>query len=144
MRNGCVARIRHEPHHAAGTGANVDTIRLRKKGIARGNVERFGNSAAAENEKPSLWFRFQTPGGVCGQIDPFEYEVWAGNEKPPLGGKLIRPHLKISRPGVGHHDGVFDMKLTVPAGIEQAECRVAPLLEFRNDETRADGVNGSR
>ena len=35
------------------------------------------------------------------------------------------------------------MKLTFPTEIEQTECRVASLLEFRNDETRANRVNRS-
>ena len=143
MRNRAAARVRHEAHHAAGAGVNVDTIRLRKKGIARGKFERSGDGAAAENEKPGLSFRFQIPRGICVQIDPLEDEVRVGNQQPPFGGKLVRLHLKISRPGVRHHDGVFDVKFTLPAVIEQTECHVAPLLEFGNDETRADRVNCS-
>ena len=69
--------------------SDVDAVRLRKKGIARDNVERSGDSTAAENEKPGLSFRFQIPRGIWRQIDPFEYEVWVGNEKPPFGGKLV-------------------------------------------------------
>ena len=126
-----------------GAGVYVDAVRLRKNGIARGNVERSGDGAAAENEKPSLSFRFQTPSGIWRQIDPFEYEVRVGNEKPPFGGKLARSHLKISRSGVRHRDGVFDVKFTLPPVIEQTECRVAPLLKFCNDEAGANRVNRS-
>ena len=113
MRNRAAARVRHEAHHADGAGVNVDAVRLREKGVARDNVKRSSDSTAAENEKPGLSFSFQTPRGIWRQIDPFEYEVWTGNEKPPLGGKLVRSRLKISRSGVRDHDGVFDVKLTI-------------------------------
>ena len=143
MWNRAAARVRHEAHHAAGAGMYLDAVRLREKGIARDNIERSGDGTAAENEKPSLSFRFQTPRGIWRQIDPLEYEMRAGNEQPPFGGKLARPHLKISRSGVRHHDGVFDVKFTLPAGIEQTERRIAALLEFCNDETGANRVNRS-
>ena len=74
-------------------------------------------------------------------LDPFECEVWIGSKKPPLGGKLVRSRLKISRSGVRGQDGVFDVKLTIPTVIEQAERRVAPLLEFCDDEAGANRVN---
>ena len=86
MRNRAAARVRHEAHHAAGAGVNVDAVRLREKGIARGNLERSGDSTAAENEKPGLSFRFQIPRGIWRQIDPLEHEMWVGNKKPPFGG----------------------------------------------------------
>ena len=111
--------------------------------LACGDLERSGHRAAAENEKPGLAFRLQGPGGVGGKIDPFEYEVWVGHEELAFSGKLARPHLKVSRSGVGHDDGIFDVKFTLPAGIEQPECRVAALLKFGNDEPGADRVNSA-
>ena len=108
-----------------------------------GNVERSGASATAENEKPGLSFRFQIPGGIRCQIDALKYEVWVGNKQPPFGGELVRMHFKISRPGVRHQDGVFDVELAMPARIEQAECGVAALLEFCNDEAGANRMNRS-
>ena len=36
------------------------------------------------------------------------------------------------------------MKFTLTAEIEQTECQVAPLLEFRNYEACANRVNRSR
>ena len=75
MRNStAAARVRYETHHADWASVNVDTVRLRKKGVALRNFERSGVSAAAENKKPSLPFRLQTPRGIWLQIDPFEYE----------------------------------------------------------------------
>ena len=44
----------------------------------------------------------------------------------------------MCRYGGGHRYGFFDMKLTLPAIIEQAECRIVALLEFCNDEARAN------
>ena len=64
-----------------------------------------------------------------------------GNEKPPFGGKLVLLNLKISRSEVGHCNGFLDMKFAFTPVIEQTECRVAPLLEFCNNETGANCVN---
>ena len=49
-----------------------------------------------------------------------------------------------SRPEVRHRDGVFDVKDTLPTVIEQAEGRVAPLLELGNDEACTNRVNRPR
>ena len=106
------------PTMPAGTGIDLDTVQLRKEGVTLCNLERSGDGAAAENEKPRLPFRFQIPGGICRQIDALKYEVRAGNKQPPFGGKLVRTHFKISRPGVRHPDGVFDVKFALPARIE--------------------------
>ena len=105
------------------------------------NVERSGASAAAENEKPGLSVRFQAPGGVWRQIDLFEHEMRIGNEKRPFVGEPVRLHLEIGRSGVRNRHCVFDMKFTLPAVIEQTKRRVAALLDFRNDEPRANRVD---
>ena len=144
MWNRAAAGVRHEADHTDRAGVYVDVVRLRKQDIACDNVELSGNGTAAENEKPGLSVRFQTPRGVWRQIDPFEYEVWVGNEKSPLHGKLVRLRLKFGRPGLRHRDGVFDVKFTLPPVIEQTECHVASLLDFRNDEACANRVNCPR
>ena len=126
-----------------GAGVYVDAVRLRENGVACGNVERSGAGAAAENEKPSLAFRLQAPGGVWRQIDPFEHEMRIGNEKRPFVGEPVRLHLEIGRSGVRHRDCVFDVKFTLPAVIEQTKRRIAALLDFRNDEPCADRVDRS-
>src|SRR5271155_1307440 len=142
MRNStAAARVRYEAHHADCASVNVDTVRLRKKGVALRNFERSGGGTAAENEQPGLPFSFQIPRGIWTQIDPFEYELWNGNKKSPFGGKPARSHLKISWSGVRHHNGAVDVKLSLPPGIEQTECRVAPLLKFCNDKTGTNRVN---
>ena len=64
VRNRAAASVRCEAHHAGRAGANVDAVRLRENGITSDNVERSGDSTAAENEKPGLSFRFQTPSGI--------------------------------------------------------------------------------
>ena len=51
--------------------------------------------------------------------------------------------LEIGRSGVRHRDCVLDVKFTLPTVIEQTKCRVAALLDFRDDESRADRVDRS-
>ena len=95
----------------------------------------------AQNEKPGLSLRLETPSGVWRQIDPLEHEVGAGDEKCPFVGEPVRSYLKMGRSGVRHRDCAFDVKLTLPTVIEQAEGCVAALLDLGNDEPRADRVN---
>ena len=143
VRNWATARVCRKAHHADRAGVYIDAVRLHENGVACGNVERSGTGSAAENETPRLSGGFLRPRGIRSQIDPFEYEVWAGNEKHPFCRKLVWLHLKISGSGVRHRDGAFDVKFTLPTVIEQTECRVAPLLEFCNYEARANRVNRS-
>src|SRR4051812_2961257 len=56
VRNRGAACIRHEAYHSGRAGVNVDAVRLRENGITSDNVERSGDSAAAENKKPGLSF----------------------------------------------------------------------------------------
>jgi hypothetical protein len=51
-------------------------------------------------------------------------------------------HTNVGPRGVCHREGAFDLKVTPAAQIEQAERRIAPLLDLSNHETRADRVNG--
>ena len=53
------------------------------------NVERSGSSAATDDEKPGLSFRFQAPGGVWRQIDPLEREVRVGRQKSSRVGQPV-------------------------------------------------------
>ena len=97
----------------------------------------------ADNKKPSFSFCCHVPRGVRRQLDPFENEVRTGNEKSPFVGESIRLYLEMGWSGVRHRDCAFDMKITLPAVIEQTKRRVAALLDFCNDEPRADRVNRS-
>ena len=85
----------------------------------------------------------RTPIGIWRQIDAFEDEMRVGNKESALCGKLVRLHLKIGRPGVRHHDSVFDVKFALATVIKQTERRVASLLELCDDQTRANRVNRS-
>ena len=142
MRNRAAARVSHEAHHADIARVNVEAVRLREQGITHGDLARIGDTSTADNEKPGFSFGIQTPGGIWSEIDPFEFKVRAGNKKGSLRGQLPRPHLTIGRSGVRHHRGIFYVKFTLGRN-RKTECHVAPLLEFRNDETRAYGVNRS-
>ena len=57
----CVCRKAYHPNCA---GADVDTVEPREDGVACASIERSNAGATADNEKPSLLFRFQKPGGV--------------------------------------------------------------------------------
>jgi hypothetical protein len=46
-------------------------------------------------------------------------------------------------PGVSNRDCVLDVRLALAAAIEQAERRVAALLDLGNDEPRADRLDRS-
>ena len=49
--------------------------------------------------------------------------------------------LDSNRPGIGNSDGVVFVQFALPAIVEQAECRVAALLNFGKHDTGADGVD---
>ena len=125
MRNRSDAGVRREGHHAVRAGVNFDAVRLSENGIGRGNVERSGDAATAQNEKPGLSFRLETPTGVWRQIDALEREVGAGDEKCALVGEPVRTYLKMCGSRFCHRDCPFDVKLTLPAVIEKAEGCVA-------------------
>ena len=144
VRNRADARVRHEarPCRSGRRGCRRGpTARKWHRRWQRRTIRR--RAPPLENEKPGLSFRFQAPSGVWRQIDPFEHEVGIGDEQRSFVGEPVRPHLKLGRSGVRHRDRAFDVKLTLPAVIEQAERRVAALLDLCDDEARADRVNRS-
>jgi hypothetical protein len=49
--------------------------------------------------------------------------------------------LDLSWPGVRGRDCILDVKGTLPTVIEETKRGVAALLDFRDDEPRADGVD---
>ena len=49
----------------------------------------------------------------------------------------------FARAGRCHRDSVFDMQLSLPSIVEQPERGVTVLLDFRENDTGADRVNGS-
>ena len=124
-------------------GVYVDAVRLSENGVARGNVERSRACVTAQNEKPGLAFRLQTPSGARRQIDPLEHEVGAGDEKGPLVRKPVRSRPKTGWSGVCHRNCFFDVKLALATVVEQTEGCVAALLDLGNDEPCADRVNCS-
>src|ERR1700719_3630879 len=47
------------------------------------------------------------------------------------------------RPRMGNRDAVVFVQLALPSKVEQAECRVATLLNFSQNDAGADGVDGA-
>src|ERR1041385_2655038 len=64
----------------------------------------------------------------------------AGNEKRPFGRNWFRLYPEFRRPRVRHGYCAFDVKFARASVIEQPKRGVAALLEFGDDEPRADCV----
>ena len=52
-------------------------------------------------------------------------------------------NASLNRPGIGNGYGVVFMQIALPAIVEQAECRVATLLDFGKHDPGAYGVDGA-
>ena len=50
---------------------------------------------------------------------------------------------RSKRPWMGNGDPVVFVQFALPAIVEQAECRVAALLNFCEHDAGADGVDGA-
>src|SRR5258708_1781849 len=65
----------------------------------------------------------------------------AGDRAGWRGGEASRTGLSLSRPRVGNSTGAFFMQFALPAVVEQAECRVATLLNLGEYDAGAYGVD---
>ena len=139
--NRVFARVGHEAYQAGRAGVQVDAVRLYEKSIARCHVERCGVGITTENEKPGFSLPVEAPRGIRRQLDPLKHEVRTGNEKRPLVSEPDRVSLDMSWPGVRRRDCILDVKGTLPTVIEETKRGVAALLDFRDDEPRADRVD---
>jgi hypothetical protein len=119
----------------------TDAIGLHKESIASGHVERFGAAVTVKNEKPSFSVPVEAPSRIPRQLDPLKHEVWTGNEHRPFGGELNRVSLDVSWPSLGGRDCILDVQGALPTMIEETKRGVAALLDFCDDEPRADGMD---
>ena len=67
----------------------------------------------------------------------------ARDEDRPVRGKARRMAWRSKRPWMGNRDAVVFVQFALPAIVEQAECRVAVLLNFGQHDAGADGVDGA-
>src|SRR5258705_10935076 len=67
----------------------------------------------------------------------------ACDKNRPLNGQTDRIRWGPKRPGVGNGDAIVDVQFTLSAVVEQAECRVAALLNLAEHDAGAEGVNGA-
>src|SRR3981081_743830 len=67
----------------------------------------------------------------------------AGDEKGSGSGEAGWIARRSKRPGVGHGDAVVFVQFARTAIVEQAEGRVAMLLNFGEHDAGADGVDGA-
>ena len=65
----------------------------------------------------------------------------ARDENRPAGGEAGRMAECAKRPRSGNRDAVVLVQFTLTAVVEQAECRVAVLLNFGEHDAGADGMN---
>jgi len=135
------ARICHEAYQAGWAGAQDDAVGLHEESIASAHVGRFGTGATAENEKPSFSFPVEAPSGIRRQLDPLNHEVRTGNEQRPFVSELNRVSLDMGWSSVRGGDCILDVQGTLPTVIEETKRDIAALLDFRDDEPRADRVD---
>src|SRR6187397_2790513 len=67
----------------------------------------------------------------------------AGDQNRPLGSEADGMTWRPKRKDVGDCDAVVDVQFTLSAVVEQAECRVAALLNLGEHDTGADRVDGA-
>src|ERR1700730_3416222 len=67
----------------------------------------------------------------------------AGDEKGSGSGEAGWIARRSKRPGVGHRDAIVFVQFARTAIVEQAEGRVAMLLNFGEHDTGADGMDGA-
>ena len=139
--NRAFARVCHEAYQAGRASVQTDAIGLHKESIASGHVERFGADVTVKNEKPSFSLPVEAPSGIRRQLDPLNHEVRTGNEKRPFVSEPDRASLDMSWPSISGRDCVLDVKAALPPVIEETKRSVAALLDFRDDEPRADRVD---
>ena len=84
---------------------------------------------------------FELPVRIRREIDPLQDELWAGDEQGSDMAQAPRNGLAFRWPRVRHRHGLVHMKLPLSPIVEKAERRVASLLDFRNHEPRAYGVD---
>src|SRR5206468_3713058 len=109
-----------------------------------GHVERFDAGVTAEKETPGFSLPVEAPSGIRRQLDPFKREVRTGNEKRPFVGEPNRVSLDMGWPSVRGRDCILDVKGTLPTVIEKTKRGVAALLDFCDDEPRANRVDRAR
>src|SRR5580698_9983973 len=67
----------------------------------------------------------------------------ARDERRSGGGEAGRIAARWKRPRVGNRDAVVLVQFALPSKVEQAERRVATLLNFGKHDTGADGMDGT-
>src|SRR5258705_5369385 len=67
----------------------------------------------------------------------------ARDKNRPLNGQAGRINWRPERPGVGNRYAIVDVQFTLSAVVEQAECRVAALLNLGEHDAGAESVDGA-
>src|SRR5258708_2241097 len=78
------------------------------------------------------------------KIDALEHKIRTGDEQGPGIGQSPGSNLYARCLGMGNGDGVGDVQRPPAAKIEQPKRRVAVLLNFREDQSRTDRLDGAR
>ncbi len=93
------------------------------------------------DEEPGFPIGIEPPMRMGLKIDPLEHEMRTCDENAARIGEAPWRRLRLRRPGVGNGDRAVLVQLALPAEIEQAECRVAALLDLGEHDIGADGVD---
>ena len=70
-------------------------------------------------------------------------KCWLATRTVRVGGEAGRIAGRSKRPRMGNGDAIVFVQFALPAIVEQAECRVAALLNFGEHDAGADGVDGA-
>ena len=85
--------------------------------------------------------RIELPVRFRWEVNPLKDELRAGDEQGSGICQAPRNGLAFKWPRIRGGHGVVHMKLPLSPMVEKAERRIASLLDFRNHESRADGVD---
>jgi hypothetical protein len=79
--------------------------------------------------------------GIRRKVDALDNEMRHGGEDCSDGAEPLRGRLNLSWHCTGSGDGKVRVQLALPAIVEQAERRVAALLNLGKYDARADSVD---
>ena len=121
MRNRPHVRVRSEAHHAELAGVNVNMVRLGEYGIGK----RSRDAPAAQNEKPGLSFRLETPCPVRREIDPLQ--GLAGELQLKTGAPGLRGVCRAARTRFPRPQGRSDLFYSKALGRQRPKAFAEPV-----------------
>lgn len=139
--DGLGAQVGHKSLQAVRPDLDAGAVRFQEDGLTDEHGPQPDSRIALEDQEPGLVLGTVLPARFRREDDPLQDEMRTGNEHGSSLGKAPRNGLAFSRPSIRCGHGVFDVKLPLSTMVEKAERRVASLLDLRDHESRADGMD---